>query len=128
MSILISGGRSVGRSCRLGGVKIDHFDVKRSIVREVKKSNKEEQAHVAQLKYYLFVLEQNGVEATGLLEYPKLHKTTEVRLEEGDREVIPEWEQAIERLVGQEECPPAISTYLCKKCAYRDFCYSHEID
>ena len=41
---------------QLEGIKIDHFDAKNGIVKEVKKSSKRESAHIAQVKYYLFVL------------------------------------------------------------------------
>jgi len=107
------------------GIKVDHFDAVRKIVREVKKSNKREAAHVAQLKYYLFVLERNGIEVShGILEYPKLHQTEEVWLTKDDRREIPQWEAAAKGIIGREACPAKIDASLCKKCAYFEFCYS----
>ena len=106
-------------------IKIDHFDAVRGIVREVKKSNKREQAHFAQLKYYLFVLERNGIGAShGILEYPKLRTTEEVWLSDEDRLLIPQWENQVWAIVNHSECPARIEQSLCKKCAYFEFCYA----
>lgn len=111
----------------LEGIKIDHYDAKQGIVREVKKSNKKESAHVAQLKYYLFVLERNGVGVRhGILEYPKLRITEEVWLSEEDRKEIPTWESNVEKIIKQEYCPKRIEKTICKKCAYYDFCYTDD--
>lgn len=108
-------------------IKIDHYDAARGIVREVKKSNKREGAHIAQVKYYLLVLERNGVEARyGILEYPKLRQTEEVWLSDADREEILKWEKAILEIIGRVDCPPRVKKTLCKKCAYFDFCYTEE--
>ena len=61
----------------IDGIKIDFYDARNKIVHEVKKSNKIAPAHRLQLLYYLYVLEQNGIlGATGILEYPKLRKTS----------------------------------------------------
>lgn len=58
------------------GIKIDYFDTKNMVIHEIKKSSKLHQAHIWQLKYYMYVLERNGIsQTTGLLEYPKERKT-----------------------------------------------------
>jgi len=111
----------------LDGIKIDYYDPRNKVVHEIKKSDKHEEAHEWQVKYYLFVLEQNGVEgATGLLEYPRLHKTAEVLLTTPDREVIREMTYNIEKIIHQENCPDRTSKSLCKNCSYFDFCWSGE--
>lgn len=112
------------RELQIEGIKIDHFDAKNRVVREVKKSNKLEPAHIAQLKYYLFVLEVYGLtELTGILEYPTLRKTQTVLLTEEDRAAIPLWIADIERIVASEVCPPVIHKKFCKTCSYYEFCY-----
>jgi len=112
------------QALQIEGVKLDHYDAQRGIVREVKKSKKKESAHIAQLKYYLFVLERNGVAVShGLLEYPKLRETEEVHLTDADRQAIPGWEAEIGHIVAQEQCPERIDKPMCKKCAYYEFCY-----
>ncbi len=115
------------RELGLDGIKIDYFDPKNKVVHEIKKSDKHEDAHEWQVKYYLFILERNGVEgATGVLEYPRLHKTSEVLLTIPDREAIEEMLVKIGQLISQENCPERIPVSRCKKCSYFDFCWSGE--
>ena len=110
---------------QIEGIKIDHYDAQLEVVIEVKKSNKKEAAHIAQVKYYLFVLERNGVGAKhGILEYPKMRISEEVWLNESDRQVIPNWEKQVLEIIRQEKCPVRIEKSICKKCAYYDFCYT----
>jgi len=106
------------------GVKIDHFDPAQKLVREVKKSPKLEHAHVAQVKYYLYALEQQGiVGASGIIEYPKHRKTTKVELTEEGRREIKRWEKEIKEITGLKECPAIIKKNYCKNCAFYDFCF-----
>lgn len=111
----------------IDGIKLDFYDVKNKVVHEIKKSDKHEDAHVWQVKYYLFVLEQNGVlGATGILEYPRLHKTEEVFLTSPDREDIAEMVTKIETIIRQDDCPERLPKSRCKNCSYFDFCWSGE--
>ena len=106
-------------------IKIDHFDPKALIVKEVKKSKKRADAHTAQLKYYLFVLERNDIKVShGILEYPKLRVNEKIELTHEDRQTIPQWEKEVQRIVRLKDCPPLIEKKICKKCAYYEFCYS----
>ena len=112
------------RELDLGFIKIDHYDAMNKIVREVKKSKKMEAAHSAQLKYYLWVLEQSGVDGvSGVLEYPKLRRTEEVWLSDLDREEILNWISGIEAVLAGA-CPKVIDKAICKRCAYEAFCYA----
>ena len=109
------------------GIKIDFYDAKNKIVHEIKKSDKIEGAHRAQVKYYLWVLERNGIEgATGILEYPKQRHTEKVELTDEDRAKIPEWIAEIERIIASDNCPKVINKPICKTCSYCDFCYADE--
>lgn len=109
------------------GVKIDFYDRKTGVVHEVKKSDKLEGAYIAQVKYYLYKLEQNGIAASyGMIEYPKLRKTTRVDLTDTDRAAIPLWEADIRRIIDLPACPPVIHKPFCKSCSYYEFCYVEE--
>lgn len=112
------------KELNLGNLKIDHYDPRENVVREVKKSPKLEQAHIAQLKYYLYALEERGVSgATGLLEYPKQRRTLRVELTEADRTDIKGWEKEIERITALPKSPKLVQKSYCKNCAYFDFCF-----
>ncbi|MBN2649398.1 MAG: CRISPR-associated protein Cas4 [Prolixibacteraceae bacterium] len=110
----------------IDGIKLDYFDTKNNVVHEIKKSDKKEEAHIWQVKFYLYVLELNGIEATGILEYPKLRKTQEVLLTQPDREYIVEAIKEIERIVESETVPAKLPINKCKNCSYFDFCYAGE--
>lgn len=110
------------------GVKIDYYDARNKVVHEVKKSDSMEEAHIAQVKFYLYKLEQRGIEgATGIIEYPKLKQRQKVEaLTESDRSMIRQWEQDVHQVVRQPECPPVIRARICRLCSYFDFCYATE--
>lgn len=113
----------------IDGIKIDFYDARNKVVHEIKKSDKVEEAHEWQLKYYLYVLERNGVEGVkGVLEYPTLRKTTPVVLSDRDREYIGETVVSIKTLVNQENCPPFEPKSICRNCSYYDFCFINEED
>lgn len=111
----------------IDGIKVDYYDAGRKVIHEIKKSDKVELAHEWQLKYYLYVFERNGIEnVTGILEYPKLRKTSEIFLSDVDRNMIREMESKIDGIVNSEVCPPIEKKGICRNCSYFDFCYSGE--
>ncbi len=106
------------------GIKIDFFDTKNKIIHEIKKSSKLHKAHLWQVKYYIYVLEKNGVEGvSGILEYPKERKTEEVYLSSIDKERIKEIEVEILEIIDTEIVPEIVKMSRCKNCAYYDFCF-----
>lgn len=113
----------------LDGIKVDFYDPKRKVIHEIKKSNKVKTAHEWQLKYYIYVFEQNGMEGvTEVLEYPALRKTQEVMLSDADRKQIKEMEVEIQRIISSDDCPSLQKKGICRNCSYFDFCYSGEED
>lgn len=117
------------KEIELGGIKIDYYDPKEKVVHEVKKSDSYNIAHIWQLKYYLFILEQNGVEGvTGILEYPQLRKTETVTLSAEDRDNITKMIAEIENIISAETCPSRLLQQKCRNCSYFDFCWSGEVD
>ena len=111
----------------IGGSKIDFYDAKNKVIHEIKKSSSMEAAHEWQVKYYIWLLEQNGIEGVkGILEYPKLRETKEIELTAEDKNYLQKVVNEIERLVKGETCPPRINSKICKKCSYYDFCYIEE--
>lgn len=112
----------------IGTAKIDFYDAAGKVVHEVKKSNSREDAHQWQVRFYLYLLELNGIEgATGLLEYPKLRQTDEVYLTIPDRLYLQEQINSMLQLFEQPECPPRLQKSKCKNCSYFDFCWCGEM-
>jgi CRISPR-associated exonuclease Cas4 len=111
----------------IGGSKIDFYDAKHKVIHEVKKSDSMEEAHEWQVKYYIWLLEQNGIEGVkGVLEYPKLRQTKDIDFTDEDQNYLRQTVQQIEAIIGDESCPPVINARLCKQCSYYDFCYITE--
>lgn len=109
------------------GIKIDFYDARNKVIHEMKRSNKIEKAHEWQVKYYIYVLEQNGVtDVTGILEYPTLRHTDKVVMTDSDREKIVAMKTDIANVIHAEVCPPTINARICKSCSYYEFCYISE--
>ena len=117
------------KEVEIKGIKIDFYDQKNKIIHEIKKSDKRQEAHIWQLKYYIYVLEQEGIEkVSGVLEYPKLRKTEEVYLSDIDREEIKHIMEQIENIIQSDDCPNKLPKTKCRNCSYSDFCWSGEDD
>jgi CRISPR-associated exonuclease Cas4 len=112
---------------QIGGIKIDFYDPKNKVIHEIKKSQKLREAHVWQLKYYIYTLEKAGVKGvSGILEYPKERKTEEVFLSSIDIERIKEIESEIEKIIKSGKAPAIKIKKRCKNCSYYDFCFVNE--
>ena len=110
---------------QFGPIKIDWLDLKNKINHEVKKSDKMEEAHIWQLKYYLYYLKNNSVgNFTGELDYPKLKKKITITLEPDDQLKIARFIEEI-HAVNELELPPAALTgkKSCKSCSYYELCF-----
>lgn len=104
-------------------IRIDFIDKER-VIHEVKKSDKVEQPHIWQLKYYLWYLKQKGVEGvTGKINYPKLKKILDVFLEPGDDMNIEAILKEIKKIVEAALPPGAARMKICNKCSYNDMCW-----
>lgn len=104
--------------------QIDFYDAKNKVIHEIKKSDKMEEAHEWQLKYYIWLLALNGItDVTGILEYPKLRETKEVKLLEKDINYLKLIIHNIIALGKNATCPDVINSKICKKCSYFELCY-----
>jgi len=112
----------------IDGVKIDYYDAKNKVIHEVKKSDKLDEAHEWQLKYYIYILQQNGIDGVkGVLEYPALRKKDEVYLSSLDEQQIKDFLIKIKNITDSDSCPPPVKIKSCRKCSYFDFCWSGEV-
>ncbi|EQA36748.1 CRISPR-associated protein Cas4 [Leptospira inadai serovar Lyme str. 10] len=117
------------REVLLTDIRIDFYDPKDKIVHEVKKSPSFEDAHIWQLKYYIFKLEENGLPGVkGLLEYPKHKRIKEVFLDESDKEKLSEITREIESILERKTPPDRLPKERCTNCSYFDFCWVAELE
>lgn len=105
-------------------IKIDFIRIgDEIIVHEVKKSKKLEEAHIWQVKFYIYSLQNLGINChSGVIHYPKLMRKVDVNFEDDDRIVIENFSNEIRALL-RKPLPPSIKKGYCKKCAYYSFCY-----
>ena len=106
-----------------GVINIDFIHDNREL-HEIKKSRAVEEAGIWQLKYYLYYLEERGVEGIkGRIDYPLLKRTMEVALSDEDRNVLGDVIKDINILKKQIMVPQLDKKKICSKCAYYDLCY-----
>lgn len=111
----------------IDGIKIDFYDAKNKVIHEVKKSDKVEHAHIAQVKYYLYVLAKNGIERpSAIIEYPKLKQREFVEWNDEYTKEAEAWEEKARGITLSEVCPELIQKGICKKCSYYELCYVEE--
>ncbi|QEC40712.1 CRISPR-associated protein Cas4 [Pseudobacter ginsenosidimutans] len=109
------------------GIKIDFYDAKNKVVHEVKKSDRVEEAHTAQVKYYLYILAKNGIDhLRAIVEYPKLKQREWVDWNDELLLIASKWEKDVQIIVNSESCPPVINARICKSCSYYELCYVDE--
>ncbi|HEU5366354.1 MAG TPA: CRISPR-associated protein Cas4 [Hanamia sp.] len=107
--------------------KIDFFDAKEKIIHETKRSDKVEEAHEWQVKYYIWLLELNNINgAHATLEYPILRHKSMVELTQSDREHLQKTVEHIINLIQDDNCPSKINAKICKTCSYYELCYIEE--
>lgn len=111
--------------------KIDGADLRAGVLHETKKGRACEDAHLLQVRFYLWVLALSGVTGpggrplTGQLDYPALRRTERVELR-------PEGEEELARIVGalsdlsRQTAPPERHPRrsFCRRCAFEDLCYA----
>lgn len=94
------------------------------VIGETKKSDRYEEASRYQLLYYLSVLKEAGISASGLLLYPAQRKRVEVKLTPIEEEKLLEIIKEIDNIC-QEPVPPNVEVgRYCKRCGYREYCYA----
>lgn len=94
------------------------------VVHEVKLSKSMEDAHIFQVKYYLYYLKNKGVKVShGVIHYPKMRKLRRVDLLEKDAEKLEELLWEIQRTLSLPKPPEVIKAPYCRRCAYYEFCY-----
>jgi len=119
--------RTHRRELVLPGMKIDLLETGNKgkvIVAEVKKSSRFLDAARLQLLFYLQRLEEQGIAAQGELRIPREKKRISVELDEISRQRLQKAIAELQILVEQPVPPPAVRVPFCRRCAYRDFCWS----
>ena len=111
----------------MASAKIDFFDAKNGVVHETKKSAAKEKAHVAQVKFYLYLLRKSGIKADyGIIDYPKIRQSKRVELPDDEMIEVEKWIESATEIIKRENCPPTLPISKCKLCSYFEFCWVGE--
>lgn len=97
--------------------------VRNNVICEIKKSSSQHEMAIQQVKYYLYLLKQRGIENTGLLLFPKENRKEKVDLTEEDIIRIDERLDEIKNICNEVTPPETINGKICKNCAYFELCY-----
>lgn len=110
--------------------KIDGADLREGVLHETKKGRSCEDAHVLQLRFYLWVLKLAGVTRadgrplTGQLDYPALRRSEPVALEPQHETELADTVAALARLARQPAPPERHPRRaFCRRCAFEDLCH-----
>lgn len=106
-----------------GTINID-FIRGSNVIHEVKKSKSVEEAGKWQVKYYLYYLEQRGVDIEeAIIDYPLLKKREQIVLTDKCRETLDFVEKDILEIIQNEKICKTETKNICRKCAYFELCF-----
>lgn len=94
------------------------------VICEVKKSSKYLQSAKMQLSYYLYELKQKGLLLKGELLFPKEKTKVSIELSEDIEKELQETIKNINNIINEEIPPKLIKINYCKKCGYKELCFS----
>jgi len=107
----------------LEGIKLDRI-TSDGYIHEIKKSDRGQNAHVWQLKFYLWRLLENGFgHLKGVLEFPRQRKRMEIELTDDDIKKLQEKSQAILAITDRDKPPAPEKVGFCRQCSYRELCW-----
>jgi len=92
-------------------------------IHEIKKSKKMEKAHEMQVKYYIYFLKKRGIEATAILDYPKIRQRKQIELKEEDELELEQAQNKIKEILSKSLPPETKRKPFCSKCSYYDLCW-----
>lgn len=110
----------------VGNVRIDLMQSNKgkTLIAEIKKSSRALDSARLQLKYYLYILKEIGVELNGVLLVPEERLRQEVSLEPADEVEIQKVIENIEKIINAPYPPALVKTRWCRPCAYAEFCWA----
>jgi CRISPR-associated exonuclease Cas4 len=110
----------------LGNVKLDIIRQAdgQIVVGEVKKSSRFKNSARMQLAYYLLELKNRGIDAKGVLMFPKEKRKEDVELNDQLIEELKAVEKDIFRIIYSPRPQGPAKIPYCKNCGYKEFCWS----
>lgn len=103
---------------------LDFID-KELVINETKLSKAMDKATKYQILYYIYYLENKGIEnIKGVVHYPKSKRTEKIELTDDYRQDLGKIVQIVNKFKYQDNPPAIEKEKKCKKCSYYELCYS----
>ncbi len=114
------------KDVQLPGMRIDRIRREKGqmVISEVKKSSHYMRAARLQVCYYLWRLQQEGVQAKGEVLVPEERKREVVELTPEAQAELEEVMRGIQEVMQAERPPDARKIRYCGSCAYEEFCWA----
>lgn len=109
------------KQVQIGSIKIDYVDKKNKVLHETKKSSKNIETAIWQMKYYLYLI-RSGY--TGMIEIPKEKKKEVVVLSDDDILLVDTMISEIGELLTKPIPQKLKNIRMCKNCSFYEFCFS----
>lgn len=94
------------------------------VIHEIKKSDKLEEASIWQIRYYIYILKEKGIDIEkGILDYPKLRKRKDIYLNSEDEIELEKILLDINKIISLDRPKKEKKKGYCKKCSYYEFCF-----
>lgn len=93
-------------------------------IKEVKSSDRMQEADTIQILYYLYYLKSVGVIRKGTINYPKQRKREFIELTKENEKRVEKILLEIDVILKRTNPPEIEKKSYCSKCAYYEFCYS----
>ncbi|MEO1452148.1 MAG: Dna2/Cas4 domain-containing protein, partial [Bacteroidota bacterium] len=110
--------------------KVDWVNLRDGILHETKYGRACEDAHLWQVRFYLWLLKRcevrrpDGQPFTGMLNYPKIRRTEPVSLQPEHESALLAQVEELQQQLHHDLPPPRISRRtFCRKCAFEEMCY-----
>jgi CRISPR-associated exonuclease Cas4 len=109
-----------------GNVKFDliYEDNDKLVIGETKKSSKFFEASKMQLLFYLYYLNNSGINAEGVLHYPEERKKIKIFLDENSIKEMDFVIKDILEIINEDKPPEVVKINFCKNCGYNEYCFS----
>ncbi len=111
------------KEIELDGIKIDFYDKTRGLIHEVKKSRAVKEAHIWQVRYYIYAFRKLGLNVAGEIDYPLLRRREKVELQTDEEPELERILEAIRKVKEMPEPPETEKMKICGKCSYYELCF-----
>ncbi|WP_127836884.1 CRISPR-associated protein Cas4 [Clostridium prolinivorans] len=104
-------------------IRIDYIDNELT-VHEIKSTKAMKEASKVQILYYIYYLQQKGIDCRkGIIHYPNLKKTEIINYTDEDKCSIEKFMNQIVEISNMEFPPQKVKEKKCKSCSYYELCF-----